>query len=239
MAENDLAALVTGGGSGIGRAIALELSRRGFHTLVVGRDAQKLTETCRLAGDRCSALPADLAVDDDITAVARGVHDQLGRLDILVNNAAVAQLLPVSQLTFEVIDGHFAVNVGAPLKLVSRLLNLLVSSPIGQIINVSSEQSMRPGADRVLYGATKAALNYMTRALAAELAASGVRVNGLLPGAVDTEMLRNATGNKTLGTPLGEYLQPTEVASWIGHLIDAENVTGSLITIDGGVSLLP
>jgi NAD(P)-dependent dehydrogenase (short-subunit alcohol dehydrogenase family) len=231
-------ALVTGGGSGIGRAVALELAAAGYLTVVVGRGRAALEQTVAMAAaGRCSALAADLAATAGVERVTRYMYGRHSELEVLVNNAGIAQLGPLRTFSPQSVDAHLAVNLGGMLKLTAALVPLLAAARPGHVINVSSEQSLHPAPGRVVYGATKAALNYVTRALAAELAPQEIRVNALLPGAVDTAMLRSATGGSPVTTPLGNLVPPADIARWVSHLLQSRNVTGALITVDAGVSL--
>lgn len=235
--------MVTGGGSGIGRAIALALARDGYETVVIGRRSEELEATAACSalpaetGARCIPLPADLTSNAELRRIVDFVYQRYGRLDVLVNNAATAEFGLLRDFSPEDLDQHLKLNVASTLKLTGAFVDALSVPGRSHVINISSEQSLTPAPYRSVYGATKAALNYITRALAAELAASGIRVNALLPGAVDTPMLRRATGGTSVRTPLGEGLQPSEVARWALHLVHSWHTTGALITLDGGVSL--
>ena len=230
-------ALVTGGGSGIGRAVAALLVSAGFRTVVTGRNKWRLKQTCATVPGKWDHFAADLNDPAAPERIARYLAKCYGRLDVLVNNAAIAELGPMRTFSAESVHRHVWLNLGAVLSLTGALVDLLAVPGIAHVVNVSSEQSLAPRAGRAVYGATKAGINYATRALAAELAAAGIRVNALLPGAVDTPMLRAATGGVAVGTPLGSGLLPEEVAEWVLYLIRAPHVTGALITVDGGTSL--
>jgi NAD(P)-dependent dehydrogenase (short-subunit alcohol dehydrogenase family) len=104
-------------------------------------------------------------------------------------------------------------------------------------VNIGSEQVLQPASHNALYGATKAALVYLTRSWASELAADGVRVNCLLPGAVDTDMLYRSVAPGQVGVPLGRLVLPSDVAGWTMTLLGSDMTTGAIVTIDGGTSL--
>ncbi|WP_406205579.1 SDR family oxidoreductase [Kitasatospora sp. NBC_01560] len=233
---------MTGGGSGIGRATALALVGAGYDTVVVGRRLGELAATAAAVeapagAARCLPLAADLTTDEGLRRVREFVYDQYGHLDVLVNNAAVAAFGPLNEFSPESVSAHLELNVASVLKLTGALYDALSVPGRAHVINISSEQSLVPAPNRSVYGAGKAALNYITRSLAAEFAPMGIRVNALLPGAVDTAMLRHATGGHAVGTPLGEGLRPADIAEWVLHLVRSWHTTGALITVDGGTSL--
>jgi NAD(P)-dependent dehydrogenase (short-subunit alcohol dehydrogenase family) len=240
-------AIVTGGGSGIGAATARLLAERGFTVAVVGRRRDKLDAVVSDLGGRGLAVQADLADADAPGRVVAEVLEQTGRLDVVVNNAAEFTLEPFGELTLAAIDAHLAVNVRAALLLVQAALPALRRSPAAAVVNVSSAAAVmyRPG--QAVYALTKAALEHLTKQLAAELAPDGIRVNAVRPGPTDTPIHRAVPDPEArlawLGeqTPLGRVGRPEEVAWWIAALVEpeAEWVTGAVIPVDGGRVLGP
>jgi meso-butanediol dehydrogenase/(S,S)-butanediol dehydrogenase/diacetyl reductase len=243
-------AIVTGASSGIGEATARELARRGLHVVLVARRQERL-EALRAdierAGGRATAQGCDLA---DAGAPARLVDEVVGdcgRLDVIVNNAASFRLKPVEEFTREEFDDHVAVNLRAPFLLVQAALPALRASPAAVVVNVSSAAAVMYRRGQTLYGSTKAAIEHLTMNLAAELAPDRIRVVGVRPGPVATEIYLNVADPEArleeLGrlVPLGRVGKPEEIARWIGHLVDedAEWVTGVVITVDGGRILGP
>jgi NAD(P)-dependent dehydrogenase (short-subunit alcohol dehydrogenase family) len=237
------AALVTGASRGIGAAVARALDRAGARVAISGRDRALLDE---VAGDLTGALvlPADLADPDAPGRLAAAAGDGLGGIDILVNNAAIAARLPTDQLTAELIDELFAVNVRAPLLLVSALLPQFRARGGGAVVNLSSVSGLVGTPGRAAYGATKGAIDAATRSLAMELGPEGIRVNSVAPGVVDTQLWAK---NKTIPgvierveqqTPLGRWAVPEDVADVIVFLVSdaARFVTGETISADGGMA---
>jgi NAD(P)-dependent dehydrogenase (short-subunit alcohol dehydrogenase family) len=239
-------ALVTGAGTGIGAATALLLADRGMHVALVGRRRELLDETSRAveALDATSlVIPGDLA---DAEFPKRLVHETvatLGRLDVLVNNAATIAVGPLGGFTLEQVDRHLAVNLRAPLLLTQEATPALTDSPDGAIVNVSSSVGsiVKPGNG--LYGMTKAALEYLTRASAYELAERRIRVNCIAPGPVRTPIhevwaddLEAAYADLSRRVPLGRMAEAEEIAVWIWTLVDPATVwtTGNVIHVDGG-----
>jgi NAD(P)-dependent dehydrogenase (short-subunit alcohol dehydrogenase family) len=243
-------AIVTGGGSGIGAATARLLAERGTEVAVVGRDAEKLETVVREiegAGGAAFAVPADLADPTAPRAIVDEVLGRTGRIDVLVNNAATFTLKPVGELELAEIDAQLAVNVRAVLLLVQAALPALRSSPAPVVVNVSSAAAVMYRPAQAVYALTKAALEHLTKQLAAELAPDRIRVNAVRPGPTDTAIHRAAPDPEArlaeLGrmTPLGRVGRPEEIAWWIAALADpqAEWVTGAVVAVDGGRVLGP
>lgn len=191
---DDKTAMITGGGRGIGRAVALQLAQRGVRVTVAARSDAELTETTRsiaAGGGRAHAIVADLAAPGAGTALARRALDELGRVDILINNAGVVAPLGASTgIDLEAFARAFTVNVTSPAELTFALLPVMLERRWGRVVNVSSGIVASPAAmvGANANAATKAALEVHTVNLAAELAGTGATVNTYRPGSVDTAM---------------------------------------------------
>ncbi len=194
MTLNSRTALVTGAGRGIGRAVAVHLARSGAATVLVARTTGELEETVRLVkeyGGTAVALTADLAGPAHAAAIARRAAETIGRIDILVNNAATVQPLgQVGDVGIEPWAAAFGLNVFTPVALASALVPPMVAAGWGRVVNVSSGIVARPGfmVGGNAYAATKAALEAHTLNLAAQLRGTGVTANVYRPGSVDTAM---------------------------------------------------
>jgi NAD(P)-dependent dehydrogenase (short-subunit alcohol dehydrogenase family) len=259
--DGDLAgetALVTGATSGIGRAAALLLARRGAHVLVSGRDAERgdaVVAEIRAAGGKADFVAADLADADSVRALARrAIELGGGHVDILVNNAGVFPFGPTQGATDQDIDTVYAVNVKAPFILTGELAPAMAARGKGSIINVLTMVAHFGVAGMALYGSSKAALTLLTKAWSAEFGPSGVRVNAVCPGWVRTPMadqemdqlaaLRGLAGREaayalaTSQVPLRKPAEPEEVAAVVAFLASgqASAVTGAVITADGGAT---
>ena len=239
--------VVTGGGTGIGRAAALSFAELGARTVIVtGRRKERLAEVAALH-DAIVPVGADVTTESGAQAVADAVGERGGALDVLVHNAGIFRFSPLTALDTTVARDVVDTNVLGPLLLTAHLLPLLRSS--GSIVLVSSRGGHTPGPDSSVYSASKAAVHSFTRSWAAELAPRGIRVNAVAPGFVRTEAYAaNGLGPEQVEglfagvaatVPLGRIGEPEDVAQWIIRLADPANalVTGQIITVDGGLDI--
>ena len=231
-----LGALVTGATSGIGKAAAEELGRRGAEIVVHGRDADRgsaVAGTITAAGGKARFVAADLTDPAQLDHLA----DQAGAVDVLVNNAGFSWFGPTTELDVATFDRLFAANVRAAYFLVAALAPKMAARGSGSIISLGSMAGQIGLAGGAAYGATKSALAAMTRSWAAEFSPSGVRVNAIAAGPVRTSGAApdriEALGATTL---LARAAQPGEIASVIAFLASpkASYITGAVIAADGG-----
>jgi NAD(P)-dependent dehydrogenase (short-subunit alcohol dehydrogenase family) len=237
-------AIITGGGSGIGKAIAMAFIREGAKVAITGRDSKKLDRAAAEIGPDCLAVSADVSNGANVQKLVSATLDRFKRINVLVNNAAV--LLPgtAESLSEEDFDQTFDINVKG-LWLMSRaVLPHMRAASGGSIVNIGSVLSMVGARNRVAYSASKGAVMAMTKAMALDHAAENIRVNCIAPGIVETEMVarfstdENARKQRVALHPMGRFGQPAEVASAAVFLASDESgwTTGSVITVDGGYS---
>jgi 3-oxoacyl-[acyl-carrier protein] reductase len=230
-------AVVTGGSRGIGRAIVRRLARDGARVVFSYRsNAAAAAELAREAGDAV-AVQAD---QEDLASLGALFAAVDGRLDILVNNAAVTAPALLADITPELFDQAMTVNAKFPLLTMQRAAPLLRDG--GRIVNISTLNTLLPGPGIALYCASKAALEQFTRVAAIELGPRGITVNCVSPGATDTELLRASNPAEALAgvpavTPLGRLGQPEDIADVVAFLAgpDARWITGQNIPATGGL----
>ena len=239
-------AVISGGTSGIGLAIAERFAAEGAHVFIFGRRRQALDEAVQRIGANVTAIQADASSLEDLDRVADAVRSAKGKVDVVVSNAALVEQVPLPEITPDHYDRTFALNAKAPLFLVQKMLPMMGSG--GSIILVSSAMHYMGLANHSAYAATKAALRSYVRTWAAEFKNSGIRANTLSPGVVDTPMLDSqATTPEEAAkirqdyanyTPILRLAQPEELANAALFLASDESsfMTGSDMVVDGGVS---
>lgn len=227
-------ALITGAGSGIGRAAARLFAEAGYALALVGRRENRLRETASLlsAGPEPLILPADLADAAQARAIVDRTAARFGRLDVLVNNAGDAPNLPIEEHTAELLDRIYRVNALAPANTIAQAWPIFVRQRAGCIINLSTIGTTDPFPGFFGYAAAKAAVNTMTISCANEGRALGIRAFCIAPGAVETEMLRAFLPESTL--PRNRTLAPEAVARVV-----LDCAQGRPNADNGGVIVLP
>ncbi|MBE1878195.1 SDR family NAD(P)-dependent oxidoreductase [Myceligenerans pegani] len=238
-------AIVTGSSSGIGEAIARVLAASGAHVVVTGRDAERAARVVDIVtarGERATAVTADLAAaPDELRDFARRATEALGgRVDILVNNAAVYPAGPTEGVADDVLDAVLATNIRAPHVLMAQLAPAMVERGGGVVVNIGSWMGRVGVPLMALYPATKAAIEQLTRAWAAEYGPRGVRVAGVAPGGTATP--GNAHADAQLAamseaTPAGVAVRPIDIARAVRYVVsdEGEFVFGATIDVDGGL----
>jgi len=241
--------IVTGGGSGIGRAAALRFAEQGDRVLITGRRTGPVQDTAA-AHPNIDGLVADAASADDARRTVAAALAAWGRIDALINNAGAGAIMPLIEADAERISRIFAVNVVGPSLLAAAALPHLEATR-GAIVNVSSTFGHKPGAGLSHYAASKAALEHLTRCWALELAPRAIRVNAVAAGPTETGALTGMMGlseqqaaaveaAERAQIPLGRRGVPEDVADWIVRLADpaADWITGQVLAVDGGLGLV-
>lgn len=237
-------AIITGGGSGIGKAIARAFVREGAKVVIAGRDTKKLDRAALEIGADCLAVSADVSSTNDVQKLVSATMYRFKQINVLVNNAAV--LLPgtAESISEEDFDQTFNINVRGLWLLSRAVLPHMRATGGGSIINIGSVLSLLGARNRVAYSASKGAVMAMTKAMALDHAAENIRVNCIAPGIVATEMVEKFNTDEAVRRqreamhPMGRFGQPEEVASAAVFLASDESgwTTGSVITVDGGYS---
>jgi len=238
--------LITGGLTGIGRAAAVAFAKKGANVVVAGRrdEAGKaLAEELRGFGSEAEFINADVRKEDDVRALVDRTIERFGRLDVAVNNAGTeGRPGPITDQTAESYAATFDTNVLGTLLSVKHELRVMQAQGSGSIINISSTYGHEGGAGASVYVASKHAVEGMTKSAALEAASSGVRVNAVAPGPIETGMLDRFTGTSErkaalLQTvPLGRVGDPADIARAAVFLASekASFITGQILTVDGG-----
>ncbi|TWT85472.1 Glucose 1-dehydrogenase 1 [Posidoniimonas polymericola] len=236
--------IVTGAGSGIGAAAAKRFAADGCAVVLNGRTESKLQAVAdEIGGEDVLVQPGDVSSPDDVAKLVEATIARFGRLDVLVNNAGMLVQGGVDEVSPEDWTKQMAVNAGGMFFCIKAALPHLVKSG-GAVVNVSSVSGLGGDWGMFAYNATKGAVSNLTRALALDLAAQGVRVNAVAPSLTDTEMAGGIMDDQAVmqkfkeRIPMGRAAEPAEVAAVIAFLAgpDAAFVNGVVLPVDGGLS---
>jgi meso-butanediol dehydrogenase/(S,S)-butanediol dehydrogenase/diacetyl reductase len=239
--------LVTGAAGDIGAEIARSFLDRGARVHVTDVEADRLAaRAAALAGREALTVSlADLAEPADVARLAAEATERCGRIDVLVNNAAVQAQGDLEACTQQLFDQAYAINVRAPYLLAKALVPAMMAAGGGAIINIASVHATAPGPKRLAYATTKTALLGMTRSLAVDLGRHNIRVNAVSPGATLTDQLRSSWARHNVGGidtmahavrqhPLGRIAQVSDVAEAVLYLAATRFVHGIELRVDGG-----
>lgn len=239
-------ALVTGGGTGIGRAVSLMLADRGCAVAVnYSRSVNEAEETVRMIqshGGRALAIQADVAHEDEVLAMVDTLANEWDGIDLLVNNASVTRHIPMNDLdavTDDAWDELFQINVKGMFYVARAIAPYMIKQKKGAIVNVGSIAGITGSGSSLPYAVSKAAVHGLTRSLARSLAPY-IRVNCIAPGAVMTRWWegRQQQMEELAGSLLlGETALPTDIAHMICAVLEQEALTGQIITVDAGQSM--
>lgn len=236
-------AIVTGGGSGIGLAIAGKFVAARYTTIIVGRDEEKLRKASAALGDDCIPMTCDLSDLSAIPQLVQQVTKQFGRIDVLVNNAGINQKKDFTDVTDEEFQRILLTNVTAVFALSREVVKSMLETESGAIVNISSMASQYGIPKVIAYTASKSAIEGMTKAMATELSPKGIRVNCVAPGFIATDMSAKALNSdperkgKAMGrTPMGKLGEPADIGDAVLFLASdaAKYITGTILRVDGG-----
>jgi NAD(P)-dependent dehydrogenase (short-subunit alcohol dehydrogenase family) len=239
-------AIVTGGGSGLGFAIAQQFVKNGITTIIAGRDEEKLKKAKELLGELCHVKTCDVSDLASIPKFVNDVVDEFGQVDILVNNAGINQKKEFTEVTDDEFQRVITTNLSAVFVMSREVVKDMLKRKNGCIINISSMAAQYGLPKVIAYSASKTAIDGMTRAMAVELSPKGIRVNAIAPGFIYSDMTAKALDSdperkaKVFGrTPMGIMGQPEDIGNAAMYLVSdaAKYVTGVVLPIDGGNSI--
>ena len=245
MIENGRVAIVTGGGRGIGRAIAVRLAEEGVNVAISYRSNDAAAEASaalvRKAGVECALFKGDVASPPDVEALIKGVQETFGRIDILVNNAGTTRDNLMLRMKEEEFDEVLRTNLKGTYLCTRAVLRPMVRARWGRIVNVSSVVGISGNAGQANYAASKAGIIGFTKSVAREVAQRGITANTVAPGYVETELTsglpEEVKDNIRDQVPVGRFGEPEEIAEVVAFLAGegAGYVTGQTLAVDGGM----
>jgi NAD(P)-dependent dehydrogenase (short-subunit alcohol dehydrogenase family) len=239
-----LVALVTGAADGIGWATATRLADDAAHVVVADVREDAARERAKVLGDAHAGLRCDVTSQDEVARAVRIVVERFGRIDVLVNNAGIGeQAAPTIDQTVEAFDRVLSVHLRGTFLVSREVAKVMLAQRSGSIVNLASIAGLAGIPSRNAYGAAKAGIAAMTRAMACEWARSGIRVNAVAPGYVRTALVTELERKGALDThaiesrtPMGRMAEPEEIAEAIAFLASsrASFITGATLNVDGG-----
>lgn len=245
--------IVTGGGGGIGRAVAMRFAGAGASVVAVGRTLSKVQDVAdeiAAAGGRAIAMAADVSSEADVTRVIRDAREAFGRIDVMVNNAAVCPQVRLTDMSLDQWNGVITNNLTSVFLFCRGVVPVMLEQGGGVIVNVSSVHALATLDGYSAYAASKAGIAGLTRAIALDFAKQNIRANTVLPGAVRTPMLESSVKNLDTprdeimkqwdeSQPIGRVGQPEEIASVVMFAASPDNsfMTGATLVADGGMTV--
>jgi len=256
--EQHQVALVTGAGQGIGRSIALRLAREGYDVAVLdinGETAQAVCDEVEAIGRRAMTLVVDLLDVPAIEVAVRRLIQEMGRLDVLANNAGTVPITPLMEITEAEWDHVFDLNLKAAFFCLQAAGRVMMAQRGGRIVNMASISGLGPRPDQTHYAAAKMGVISLTTSAALTFAPYGITVNAVCPGIVDTPLTQQihidrarlagispeeSLARKVSQIPLGRIETPEDVAGVVAFLVSPEGayITGQAIVVDGGIALV-
>ncbi len=233
-------ALVTGGSRGIGRAVALALANAGASVAVNYRErtdaARAVVDAIRSSGGRAMAVGADVSRSAEVSAMVSAVAGELGPIDVLVNNAGIALIRGVDDLTETDFDTTIAVNLKSAFLCTQAVVPAMRAQKWGRIVNISSGAARGAGGVGLHYNASKAGMEGLTRGYAARLVKDGITVNAVAPSLIETDMVKSGVAASPSRIPLGRFGTSEECAQAVLMVIGNGYMTGQTIPLNGGMS---
>jgi 3-oxoacyl-[acyl-carrier protein] reductase len=233
-------ALVTGASRGIGAAIARALAEAGADVAINYRErateAEAIAAQIIAVGRRSITLAADVSKSTAVTTMVQTIEEKLGPIDILINNAGIALIRGIDDLTETEFDATISVNLKSAFLCTQAVLPHMRTHGWGRIVNISSGAARGAGGVGVHYNASKAGMEGMTRGYAARLVKQGITVNAVAPSLIETDMVKSGLASSAARIPLGRFGTSAEVAQVVMMLIGNEYITGQTIALSGGMA---
>jgi 3-oxoacyl-[acyl-carrier protein] reductase len=233
-------ALVTGASRGIGAAIALALAQAGADVAINYRErtaeADTVAAQVKALGRQAIIIAADVSNTEAVAAMVRRVEAELGSVDILINNAGIALIRGIDDLTEADFDQTIAVNLKSVFLCTQAVLPHMRAQSWGRIVNISSGAARGAGGVGVHYNASKAGMEGLTRGYAARLVKQGITVNAVAPSLIETDMVKSGLASSAARIPLGRFGTSEEVAQVVMMLIRNEYMTGQTVALSGGMA---
>lgn len=245
MSEQKIA-IVTGGATGLGYAIAEKFINYNIRTIIISRNEEKLKDAQNKLGDLCTYYSFDLTNLSQIPELISRITERYGKIDILINNAGINMKKPFTEVTDEDFQQIIFTNLTAVFSLSRAVVKTMLPRQQGCIVNISSMAAQYGIPKVIAYTAAKTAIEGMTKAMAVELSPQGIRINCVAPGFIATDMSAKALNNdperknKVLSrTPMGKLGTPADVAEAVYYYATdgAKYVTGTILPVDGGNSI--
>ncbi|NIQ02271.1 MAG: glucose 1-dehydrogenase [Nitrospinaceae bacterium] len=239
-------ALITGGATGIGLACSRLFVQEGARVAIFGRRQDRLDQAKQELGDGLLAVQGDITLPADIKRLVDTVVKELGRIDILINNAGTFAPAPIQETTDEAWEETFIINMRGVFQLSRQVLSHMIEQGTGNLIHISSVLGLRAVPGTAAYNASKGALNQFSQSIAVEFGGQGIRSNTICPGMIETEMTEELRQDAALMEeflkryPLGRFGQPEDVAqACLFMASDASAfITGTVLPVDGGCTAL-
>lgn len=241
----DKVALITGGSRGIGREIALELGRNGVNIAISyvnnTEKAMEVVEEIKSYGVKAIAVKANVSIEEEVVKMIKTVEEELNTIDILVNNAGVTKDNLIIRMKSEDWDSVMDVNLKGTFLCTKAVSRIMMKKKYGKIINITSVVGIMGNAGQSNYSASKAGVIGFTKSMAKELASRGIRVNGIAPGFISTDMtdvLKDEIKDAMLNAiPLNSFGNPKDIANLVVFLSSesSDYITGQIINVDGGL----
>ena len=246
MRLKDKTAIITGGATGIGLACTRLFVQEGARVAIFGRRQDRLDQAKKEIGDAVVTIPGDITQEKDTARFVETAVKQLGKVDILINNAGIFGGGPIHEMGDDVWDETFNINMRGVFQLTRKALAQMVMQSSGNIIHISSVLGIRAIPGTAAYNVTKGALNQFSRSIAVEYGGQGIRSNSICPGMIETEMTEEMRTDTALMEeflkryPLGRFGKPEEVAKACLFLASDESafITGATLPVDGGCTAL-